>query len=181
MSHEVFEAANAILKANGQEKGIGNNTNKYKNRYAMSGKLICGECGRKFVNRKQNIVIITGNGFANTGKSIATIIGKNYVKNLPSVTKIIGKKSLNRKQSIVKSIEKKFINGKQSIAKSTEKKFVNGRLNIVKPIKRCFVEEMPGIMKRTTVSYFYESGHSVITGRLFYCGAVFLNVKILVV
>jgi len=45
VSHEVFEAANAILKANGQEKGIGNNTDKYKNRYAMSGKIICGECG----------------------------------------------------------------------------------------------------------------------------------------
>ncbi len=45
VSHEVFEAANAIIKANGQEKGQRNDTDKYKNRYAMSGKIICGECG----------------------------------------------------------------------------------------------------------------------------------------
>ncbi len=45
VSREIFDAANEIIKANGREKGIQNNTDKYKNRYAMSGKVICGECG----------------------------------------------------------------------------------------------------------------------------------------
>ena len=45
ISHEAFEAANAIINANGLEKGIHKDEDKYKNRYAMSGKIICGECG----------------------------------------------------------------------------------------------------------------------------------------
>lgn len=45
VSHEAFDAANAIIEANGLEKGIHKNADKYKNRYAMSGKIICGECG----------------------------------------------------------------------------------------------------------------------------------------
>lgn len=45
ISHEVFDAANAIIEANGLEKGIRKNSDKYKKRYAMSGKIICGECG----------------------------------------------------------------------------------------------------------------------------------------
>lgn len=45
ISHEVFDAANDIIEANGLEKGIHKNADKYKNRYAMSGKIICGECG----------------------------------------------------------------------------------------------------------------------------------------
>lgn len=45
ISHEAFEAANAIIDANGLEKGIHKDEDKYKNRYAMSGKIICGECG----------------------------------------------------------------------------------------------------------------------------------------
>lgn len=46
--HEVFEAANAIIEANGKEKGIQKGEPKYLNRYAFSGKVICGECGGKF-------------------------------------------------------------------------------------------------------------------------------------
>lgn len=45
VSHEIFEAANAIIKANGLEKGIQKDSDKYIKRYAMSGKIICGECG----------------------------------------------------------------------------------------------------------------------------------------
>ena len=45
VSHETFDAANAIIEANGLEKGIQKESEKYKNRYAMSGKIICGECG----------------------------------------------------------------------------------------------------------------------------------------
>lgn len=48
ISHEVFEAANAIIEANGKEKGIQKGEPKYLNRYAFSGKVICGECGGKF-------------------------------------------------------------------------------------------------------------------------------------
>ena len=45
VSHETFDAANDIIEANGLEKGIQRDSEKYKNRYAMSGKIICGECG----------------------------------------------------------------------------------------------------------------------------------------
>lgn len=48
ISHEDFDAANAILDRNAQEKGIEKDTEKYNNRYAMSGKIICGECGGKW-------------------------------------------------------------------------------------------------------------------------------------
>lgn len=45
VSNEDFDAANAIIDANGLEKGIHKDEDKYKNRYAMSGRIICGECG----------------------------------------------------------------------------------------------------------------------------------------
>lgn len=48
ISHEVFDAANAIIEANGREKGIQKGEPKYLNRYAFSGKIICSECGGKF-------------------------------------------------------------------------------------------------------------------------------------
>ena len=48
ISHEIFDAANAIIAANGREKGIRKGEPKYLNRYAFSGKVICGECGGKF-------------------------------------------------------------------------------------------------------------------------------------
>lgn len=48
ISHEVFDAANAIIEANGREKGIQKGEPKYLNRYAFSGKVICCECGGKF-------------------------------------------------------------------------------------------------------------------------------------
>ena len=54
VSHEVFDAANAIIKMNGQEKGTSKDTGKYKNRYAMSGKVICGECGGTWRRVKLN-------------------------------------------------------------------------------------------------------------------------------
>lgn len=45
ISHEDFDAVQAIIEQNGMDKGIRKNEEKYKNRYAMSGKIICGECG----------------------------------------------------------------------------------------------------------------------------------------
>ena len=53
ISHETFNAANAIIDANGLEKGIHKDEEKYKNRYAMSGKIICGECGGTWKRVKQ--------------------------------------------------------------------------------------------------------------------------------
>ena len=60
ISHEDFEAANAIIEANGLEKGIHRDSDKYKNRYAMSGKIICGECGGKW----KRVHLSSGVGFA---------------------------------------------------------------------------------------------------------------------
>lgn len=54
VSHEDFDAANAIIEANGLEKGIHKDEDKYKNRYAMSGKIICGECGGTWKRVKLN-------------------------------------------------------------------------------------------------------------------------------
>lgn len=45
ISHEDFDAVQAIIAQNGMDKGIRKNEEKYKNRYAMSGKIICGKCG----------------------------------------------------------------------------------------------------------------------------------------
>lgn len=54
ISHEDFNAANAIIERNGLEKGIHKDDAKYQNRYAMSGKIICGECGSTWRRRKLN-------------------------------------------------------------------------------------------------------------------------------
>lgn len=48
ISHEVFEKANNVIKLNGKEKGIEKNLGRYQNRYALSGKIVCGECGGKW-------------------------------------------------------------------------------------------------------------------------------------
>lgn len=45
VSYEDFDAANAIIDVNGLEKGIHKDEDKCKNRYAISGRIICGECG----------------------------------------------------------------------------------------------------------------------------------------
>lgn len=54
VSREDFDAANAILVRNGLEKGVRKNEEKYKNRYAMSGKIVCGECGGRWKRVKRN-------------------------------------------------------------------------------------------------------------------------------
>lgn len=48
ISREDFDAANAIIERNGREKGIRRGETKYLNRYAFSGKIVCGECGSTF-------------------------------------------------------------------------------------------------------------------------------------
>ena len=51
VSHEVFELAAEVMAQRGKEKGIEAGDAKYLNRYALSGKIICGECGATFKRR----------------------------------------------------------------------------------------------------------------------------------
>lgn len=48
ISRELFEKAGAILAQRAKERGIQKGTAKYQQRYAFSGKIICGQCGDKF-------------------------------------------------------------------------------------------------------------------------------------
>ena len=52
VSHEVYDKANEVMNQRGKEKGNGENTQRYQNRYAFSGKIRCGECGSTFKRRK---------------------------------------------------------------------------------------------------------------------------------
>lgn len=47
ISHEDFDAANALVAQRASEKG----NEKYQQRYAFSGKIICGNCGNTFKRR----------------------------------------------------------------------------------------------------------------------------------
>ena len=51
ISHEDFEAAQAVIEQRGKEKGVEKYHSKYQNRYPFSGKIICGLCGSKFKRR----------------------------------------------------------------------------------------------------------------------------------
>ena len=51
ISHEDFDAANALVAQRASEKGIEKGNGKYQQRYAFSGKIICGECGDTFKRR----------------------------------------------------------------------------------------------------------------------------------
>lgn len=51
ISREDFERANAVLQQRGREKGNGENTGRYQNRYSFSGRIYCAECGGKFKRR----------------------------------------------------------------------------------------------------------------------------------
>ena len=54
VSKDIFEKAEAVIRQRASEKGISlYDTSKYMNRYAFSGKLICGECGKTFKRRSQ--------------------------------------------------------------------------------------------------------------------------------
>lgn len=54
VSHEIFDKANEIMNQRGKEKGNGENTWRYQNRYGFSGKIICGKCGGTFKRRKHS-------------------------------------------------------------------------------------------------------------------------------
>lgn len=51
VSREIFEKANEVLNQRGKEKGNGENTQRYQNRYGFSGRIKCGECGSVFKRR----------------------------------------------------------------------------------------------------------------------------------
>lgn len=51
ISHEDFDAAQAIIEQHGKEKGVEKYQDKYQNRYPFSGKIICSQCGGKFKRR----------------------------------------------------------------------------------------------------------------------------------
>ena len=53
ISHEEFEAVGKLLSQRAKEKGIEKGTSKYQNRYALSGKIKCSECGSTFKRRIQ--------------------------------------------------------------------------------------------------------------------------------
>ena len=51
ISHEDFDKVNELLRQRGKEKGNGEDTAKYNNRYGFSGRIKCGECGSTFKRR----------------------------------------------------------------------------------------------------------------------------------
>lgn len=51
INHADFESANEAIKQRGKEKGIKKGGSKYLNRYPISSKIICGECGSTFKRR----------------------------------------------------------------------------------------------------------------------------------
>ncbi|EPA6470881.1 recombinase family protein [Listeria monocytogenes] len=53
VSREVFDKAQQLINERAKNKCKGLNSNVYLNRYALSGKILCGECGRNF-RRKTN-------------------------------------------------------------------------------------------------------------------------------
>ncbi|MDD9312072.1 recombinase family protein [Cytobacillus firmus] len=51
ISHEDFQAVDAILNQRAKEKSIEKRNSKYLNRYSFSSKIICSECGSTFKRR----------------------------------------------------------------------------------------------------------------------------------
>lgn len=49
--HKDFEAVQAVIRQHGREKNIEEGSSKYLNRYVLSGKIICGNCGGHFKRR----------------------------------------------------------------------------------------------------------------------------------
>ena len=51
VSREVFDAVSKVINQEHKEKNRSEGNLKYQNRYAFSGKLLCGECGSVFKRR----------------------------------------------------------------------------------------------------------------------------------
>ena len=54
ISKDMFDRAQMMLRKHIDEHGIITDTGKYHNKYAFSGKIICGECGAKFRRQTQS-------------------------------------------------------------------------------------------------------------------------------
>lgn len=52
ISHEIFDKVAEVMSQRGAEKSIDAGDGKYLQRYAFSGKLICGDCGSTFKRRR---------------------------------------------------------------------------------------------------------------------------------
>lgn len=50
VSKETFEAVAAVINQRGKEKGVTSGS-KYQNRYPLSGRIVCSECGSTFKRR----------------------------------------------------------------------------------------------------------------------------------
>lgn len=51
ISREMYERANALIRQRSKEKGLEKSEGKHQNRYAFSGKIVCGTCGGKLIRR----------------------------------------------------------------------------------------------------------------------------------
>ncbi|MDD4646009.1 MAG: recombinase family protein [Bacteroidales bacterium] len=51
ISRDDFESAQKVIEQRGKEKGLEKYNQKYLNRYPLSGKIICGQCGGTFKRR----------------------------------------------------------------------------------------------------------------------------------
>ena len=52
ISHEIFDQAAAAMEQREKEKNIEIGHEKYQNRYAFSGRILCGDCGAPFKRRQ---------------------------------------------------------------------------------------------------------------------------------
>lgn len=52
ISHEIFDQAAAAMEQRAKEKNIEIGHEKYQNRYAFSGRILCGDCGSTFKRRQ---------------------------------------------------------------------------------------------------------------------------------
>ena len=51
ISREDFEAANKLVEQRRAEKNIDANSSKYRNRYPLSSRVVCGECGGSLIRK----------------------------------------------------------------------------------------------------------------------------------
>lgn len=72
ISREAFDAVQKLIKQRGAEKGNLTKKDKYLNRYSLSGKIICGECGHSFKRRIQK---------KNANETYIAWCCKNHLKN----------------------------------------------------------------------------------------------------
>ncbi len=49
--HEDFNAVQKVINQRGSEKSVDKGNSKYLNRYVLSGKIVCGQCGGHFKRR----------------------------------------------------------------------------------------------------------------------------------